>query len=66
MRTVFGSIGIGEAGPGGAITGFDGSKPSGSHRETGSGVEVQDKGVDTWEIIRIECLQRCGGGAWRG
>ena len=32
------------------------------NRETGSSMEIQDKGLDTWEIIGTEGLQRSGGG----
>ena len=65
-RTVLGGVGVGETGPGGVITGFDGGEPGRANRETGGGVEIQDKGLDTWEIIGTEGLQRGGGGAGGG
>jgi len=65
-RTVRGGIGVGETGPGGVIAGFDGGQPGGADRETGSSVEIQDKGLDTWEIIGTGGLQRSGGGAGGG
>ena len=65
-RTVLGGVGVGETGPGGVITGFDGGEPGRANRETGGGVEIQDKGLDTWEIIGTEGLQRSGGGAGGG
>ena len=65
-RTVLGGVGVGETGPGGVIAGFYGSEPGRANRETGGGVEIQDKGLDTWEIISTECLQRCGDGAGGG
>ena len=61
-RAVLGSVGVGEAGPGRIIAGFDGGKPGRTNRETGGGVEVQDESLNARQVVSAEGLQRCGGG----
>ena len=63
-RVVLGSIGVGETGTGGVVTGFDGGKPSGTHREAGRDMEIEDESLDTREVICAEGLHGRGSGAW--
>ena len=43
---IIGCIGVGKAGPGGVVAGFDGGEPGRLDGKAGGGVEVEDKGSD--------------------
>ena len=60
-RAVLGSVGVGEAGPGRIIAGFDGGKPGRTDRETGGGMEVLNESLNARQVVSAEGLQRCGG-----
>ena len=51
---ILGGIGIGKAGPGGVVSGFDGSEPSRLDRKARGGVEVADEGADDGEVVGVE------------
>ena len=58
-RAILGSIGVGESWPGGEFDGFDGSKPGGFDWEVCGGVEVEDKGTNTGEVMGVEGSRGC-------
>ena len=63
-RVVLGSIGVGETGTGGVVTGFDGGKPSGTHREAGRDMEIEDGSLDAGMVVCAEGLQGRGSSTW--
>ena len=51
---IIGCIGVGKAGPGGVVAGFDGGEPGRLDGKAGGGVEVEDKGSDAGEVVGVE------------
>ena len=51
---ILGGIGVGKAGPGGVVAGFDGSEPGGLDRKADGGVEVADEGANAGEVVGVE------------
>ena len=51
---ILGGIGVGKAGPGGEVSGFDGGEPGGLDGKVGGGTEEEDKGADAGEVLGVE------------
>ena len=63
---VLGGVGVGETRPGGVVTGFDGGEPSGTNRDAGRGMNIQDESLVTGKVVCAEGLQGYGSGTWWG
>ena len=50
-RAVLGGVGVGETGPGGVVTVFDGCEPRRANREGGIGVEIENKSLYTRKVV---------------
>ena len=51
---ILGVVGVGEAGPGGVVAGFDGGEPGGLDGKAGGVVEIADESVDAGEDVGVE------------
>ena len=51
---ILGGIGLGKAGAGGVVAGFDGGKPGGLDRKASGCVEVADEGANAGEVVGVE------------
>ena len=61
---VLGVVGVGEAGPGQVVDGFDGRKPGGLDGKAGGGMELGDEGAYSGEDVGVEDIRGsrvCGG-----
>ena len=65
-RAVLGSVGVGEAGPGGVIAGFDSGKPGRTNREASRGMEIENESLNARKVVCAEGLQGRGGSTWWG
>ena len=51
---ILGGIGVGKAGPGGVVAGFDGGEPGGIDGKSVGDVEVADEGAEAGEVVGVE------------
>ena len=64
---IYGGVGIGEARPGGEVSGFDGGQPGGFEWESSGSVEIADEGSNAGEVVVVEGSRGCrGSGMGRG
>ena len=56
---ILGGIGVGKAGPGGVVAGFDDGEPGGLDGKADGGVEVADEGADAGEVLGVEGSRGC-------
>ena len=64
---ILGGVGVGKAGPGGVVAGFDGGEPGRLDGEAGGGVEVADEGTNDGGVVGVEGSWGCrvsGNGVW--